>query len=442
MQTFNTNVYDLSRSQRSFGGNVIGAWRSYSLNGTFDQSEYFYNSTDSTVSGSTPRINFSRNERPLFRGSPLYFSAGTEYVQLKRQAKRSNFIDDSSLSRIDVSPQIRYPFKRWQFFTVNSSLGWRETFYSRSLVPDAVDPITGGQLIVNRSVNRQFFTMKAEATGPVLNRIWNTPDNGYAERFKHTIEPFFNVQRTTAIDNYEQIVKTDGVDWYVGNTTQYTYGVNNRIYAKRRMGQTTRAMEILNLSLTQTYYTDPRQAQYDRQYTTGLGSKPVSPFSPVALNVRATPSLGFNARLYAEFDSTARELRTMSADGTYSWGPRIQATAGWSQRYYIEGVPGFDVEENLDHYLNASTNVRTADSRFGGAYAINYDLLRSRMMQQRISAFYNAQCCGIAFEYQAFNLQGVGAYGVPKDRRFFLSFTLAGLGNFSPLNGAMGNVPR
>jgi hypothetical protein len=64
------------------------------------------------------------------------------------------------------------------------------------------------------------------------------------------------------------------------------------------------------------------------------------------------------------------------------------------------------------------------------------------MMQQRISAFYNAQCCGIAFEYQAFNLQGVGAYGVPKDRRFFLSFTLAGLGNFSPLNGAMGNVPR
>ena len=132
---------------------------------------------------------------------------------------------------------------------------------------------------------------------------------------------------------------------YVGDTTQYTYGVNNRIYAKRRMGQTSRAMEIMNISLTQTYYTDPRQAQCDRQYTTGLGNKPTSPFSPVAVNVRATPSLGFNARLYAEFDSTERELRTMSADGTYSLGPRIQATAGWSKRFFIEDVPGFDVEQ-------------------------------------------------------------------------------------------------
>jgi hypothetical protein len=31
---------------------------------------------------------------------------------------------------------------------------------------------------------------------------------------------------------------------------------------------------------------------------------------------------------------------------------------------------------------------------------------------------------------------------VPSDHRFFLSFTLAGLGNFSPFNGAMSGVPR
>jgi len=32
--------------------------------------------------------------------------------------------------------------------------------------------------------------------------------------------------------------------------------------------------------------------------------------------------------------------------------------------------------------------------------------------------------------------------GIPADHRFFLSFTLAGLGNFSPFNGAMSGVPR
>jgi hypothetical protein len=68
-------------------------------------------------------------------------------------------------------------------------------------------------------------------------------------------------------------------------------------------------------------------------------------------------------------------------------------------------------------------------------------MLRGSLLQQRMSAFYNAQCCGIAFEYQTFNFSG-RAFALPSDRRFFLSFTLAGLGNFSPFSGAMSGVPR
>ena len=85
--------------------------------------------------------------------------------------------------------------------------------------------------------------------------------------------------------------------------------------------------------------------------------------------------------------------------------------------------------------------MHTADNRFGGVYSFNYDVLRSTMLQSRMSAFYNAQCCGIAFEYQRYNFPA-GAFVMPSDHRFFLSFTLAGLGNFSPFNGAMSGVPR
>ncbi|MGE3179458.1 MAG: LPS-assembly protein LptD, partial [Vicinamibacterales bacterium] len=46
-QTFNTNVYDASRSSRYYGGNVTGAWSGFSLNGTFDRSEFFVNPTSS-----------------------------------------------------------------------------------------------------------------------------------------------------------------------------------------------------------------------------------------------------------------------------------------------------------------------------------------------------------------------------------------------------------
>jgi hypothetical protein len=64
------------------------------------------------------------------------------------------------------------------------------------------------------------------------------------------------------------------------------------------------------------------------------------------------------------------------------------------------------------------------------------------MTQQQITGYYNAQCCGLAFQYQVWNY-GFGSFSpIPADHRFFLSFTLAGLGNFSPFNGALSGVPR
>ena len=77
----------------------------------------------------------------------------------------------------------------------------------------------------------------------------------------------------------------------------------------------------------------------------------------------------------------------------------------------------------------------------GGVYTFNYDVLRSTMLNQRVTGFYNAQCCGIAIEYMTYNFAGTSV-PVPADHRFFISFTLAGLGNFSPLNGALSGVPR
>jgi hypothetical protein len=59
-----------------------------------------------------------------------------------------------------------------------------------------------------------------------------------------------------------------------------------------------------------------------------------------------------------------------------------------------------------------------------------------------VSIFYNAQCCGIAMEYQTYNYGANSSSPIPADHRFFMSFTLAGLGNFSPFNGALSGVPH
>jgi hypothetical protein len=61
------------------------------------------------------------------------------------------------------------------------------------------------------------------------------------------------------------------------------------------------------------------------------------------------------------------------------------------------------------------------------------------MIQQRSTGFYNAQCCGIAVEFQRFNYGNSGYYYViPNDRRFTISFTLAGIGTFASPMGMFG----
>ena len=438
-QTFNTNVYDAARNQRSYGGNVVGTFSSFSLNGTFDRTEWFNTTTSSGVVGSSPRISLTRSERPLFQGSSIYFGASSEYAHLDRLTKDGDVVvDDRSLGRFDVLPQIRYPFKRWPFLTINSTASWRETFYTRSL-----DPTDKTQSrILDETVNRQYVTLLAQFVGPVFTRVWNTPDNGYAEKFKHSIEPYLNLQRTSSINNYDRIVKIDGTDQVLGSTTSYSYGLNNRFYAKRKVGQRSQAQEILALEVSQTYYTDARASQVDPTYSTSTTVTTPSKFSPIAVNLRATPTQTVNANVRAEVDSRYHALRQISASGTLNWRQQVQTSLGWSHRFYIAGLPGFNDPKVLDHYLNVSTNVQTRDRRYGAIYSFNYDILRSAMLQERISGFYNAQCCGIAFEYQTYNFAGLPQYIVPSDHRFFLSFTLAGLGNFSPFSGGLGGVPR
>jgi LPS-assembly protein len=439
MQTFNTNYFDAYRNQRSYGGNVVGAWGMYSLNGTMDRIEYFSSSTFSSVSGSWPRVSLSRNERPL-AGTPLYFSMSGEYAGLLRETKDTeNALNNANqdVTRLDFTPQVRFPFKKWQWFTINSSLGWRETYYTRSL-----DPLNNFT-VVDSNLNRQFFTAQAQLSGPVFTKVWDTPDNGYAEKFKHSIEPFLNLQRTSTIDNSNQIIKNDSIDTIVGGTTQYSYGVTNRFYAKRREGQRSLAREIVDVMLTQTYYTQAQASQYDPQYSTSFTGAPPSNFSPILLSVRAMPTNEVNVALRAEVDSRYLALRQISAGGGYSWTGRVQLNASWSKKAFIAQLPGYNDPNYLDQSINLSSNVHTKDNRLGGTYSFSFDALHSTMLQQRVSAFYNAQCCGVAAEYQTFNFGGVSAVpGISQDHRFFLSFTLAGLGNFSPFNGVMSGIPR
>ena len=426
-QTYHTQVFEASRRARTFGGNLTGTWGASTLSGTIDWNETLFGDTESTLHGGAPRVSFSQGTRPV-GGLPVYFSLGSEYAGVLRQTRSGDRTDDAGLTRLDLNPVVSVPFTSWQFLTIDSSVGWRGTYWTERL-----DEQTGER--IEDGISRRYFDLQTRITGPVFVRLWDTPGNRYAERFKHIIEPWVTLQRVTAVDNFDQIVQLESADSIVGSTTRIAYGLNNRFYAKNNEG----AREIVNVAITQSYYTDARAAQFDQQFRTSFNRTAPSHYSPVALMVRATPANEINGTLRAEYDTQFRALRTIGAEGTVALGGWLQATGGWSQRHFIEELQGFNDPSRLDHYLNGSTTLRSPGNVIGGHYSFNYDLLRNGFLQQRILGYYNAQCCGVAVEFQTFDFERLGQRALlPRDRRFNISFTLAGIGTFSNFFGALG----
>ena len=447
-QTYHTNVFDASNARRSLSGNVSGPVGDFELSATYDYGETFFG-TDRALNGASPRIGFGRGKTELF-GSPLYLSFDAEYARLLRRSHRQRngvlYEQDAGLGRFDLYPVLQFPFSRWPFLKIDATAAWRATWWDESIV-------AGEQMAVG--VGRQFFELSTRATGPSFIRIWDTPNSGYSERMKHLIEPWVSVSRVSAIDNFDRIVRIEGVDWIVGNVVEYEYGLDTRLYARVFEGEAESvAREIVSASVTQSYYTDPRAAQYDRTFRTSFSGAPPSNFSPLSLIVRTEPTQSVGGTLRIEFDPDFGRpdylplprwgsMRTISADGSYEVGGWLATSGGWSQRRFIDGLPGFDNPARLDNYINSSTSFRTPDNRFGGLYDFNYDIRRGRFLAQMLRLYYNAQCCGLRVDYQVFNFEGLGTRAlIEQDRRLTLSFTLAGLGTFANNFGGVGGGYR
>jgi LPS-assembly protein len=437
-QRYNTNIYDTSRSQRSVSGGVSGQFLGLGVNGSYDWSEYFSGTTNSAVTGSTPRLQVSKGERPLF-GSLIYFSANGEYVRLVRQYKAGDSVTDNGLTRLDFAPVLRVPFTKLRWVTINSSVTWRDTYWTRSL------DTSGSGAVVDQPVSRRFFDLQSRITGPMFNRVWNTPNSGYAEKWKHVIEPSVTVQRITAIDNANEIVKLDGADYTVGRTTRVNYALSNRLLVKRKGGDpgappgAGSSREIVSLNISQTYYTDASASQYDYNYTTSFSGRKPSNFSPISATLTVSPTDRINGNLHTEYDRDAHLLQSLSANALVSVSEWLNLNAGFSQRKTKSTlVP----PPPADNTLNASTTLKSPGNRVGGGYTFNYDIGRSTLLNSRVIAYYNAQCCGLSFEYQSYNFPSSANVGIPKDARFSFSITLAGLGSFSPFFGALSGTPR
>ena len=373
--------------------------------------------------GSTPDITAILAPQQLF-GAPIYASMNSDYAYLPYRTVNNGVVTvDNSLHRFDISPTARIPLSKLTFLTVNTSVAYRTTYYSRS-----TDPVT--KLEVDSPLLRNYTDLRTEIVGPTFTKIWDTPDSSYAERMKHVIEPAFTIDYTTPIANYKETpVLTDASDFIVGGTTRLTYGLTNRLMyrGKDKDGVRGQTREFVTIGVQQTYYSNPVSSQYDTSYASSTpNGKPVD-LSPVALNVRVSPSAHLDANTKLEYSTRRGYGLAVRDDGRHGLrrdelGPRSTSAAG----HYTE----WD-RPPPNTYLSGSTSLKSPGQHYTGTYALSWDITHSTIITQNILATYMAQCCGLQVEFQKFNYVGIPGTPVPSDRRINMSFVLAGLGTFS-----------
>ena len=437
---YDTDIGRATRRTRNFGGSVSGTAKGIRVTGTYDRNEYFAENSTSSLRGASPRINIARPDR-LIPGLPVYASVAAEYVRIEQKQYNSErtLEKNDGLDRVDIVPAIRFPFNKLAFLTFNTTAQFRNTFWTDSRLVNVVNGSERAtQIRLDAPISRRFVELTADVNGPTFVRIWDAPKSSYAQRFRHSIEPFAQVMYRTAIDNYYAIPKLESADSIIGSATSYAYGLNTRFYSKRTSdGPRAIPREVISASIKQTYNTNALSILSDTDQRS-RNIEPTSHFTPVQLLVRTSPFGGVTGTFRTDYDGRYSRFRSLSADAGWE-DEMVSLIASWSNLRFRPGNLGQNTARQT-HYFNSYTSLRFQDNRYGVTHSLNWDVKYQSLTQHRIAGYYNAQCCGFSAEYQFIDLSQFNNAAVQQDSRFHFSVTLGGIGNVSNIFGGLGGA--
>jgi LPS-assembly protein len=429
-QVTQQSLYAATNSTRSAAAYLRGGYGRVLVDAQAGFTDIFYNVSQGSRIGNAPRVGVTLSQAPIGH-SKIYVGATSEFSAMIRQGTIGDPLTSRNLTRVDFNPTIRAPIGSLPFLSLTTSAGYRFTSWSQQLNASGVQ--------VPGALHRSLLDLRADVTGPTFAKIYDTPGSRYATRWKHVVQPTFSIAKTTAFDSFSLVPKNDSLDTLVGGTTNMSYGLSNRLLAKRpTAGGVAVAQEVASIQVQQTYYTSAAAKQYDTSYQSNLFFSDVSKFSPVSVSATVQPTSAANIGMRMEYDMRFRAVRSVSlASGVNA--PLFNATAGWSKQDTLsKSATGATVKTAAYQAINTSASLRTFDHRFSGTWSWSYDVTRKTQLQQKFTMAYLSQCCGVAMEYQVFNLGGLLLNGLTQDKRFNLSFSLAGIGTFTNLLGSFG----
>lgn len=419
-------------------------WGAWSFNSFFGEQSSFIGD-DIVKVRRLPSLEFNRRSSRLIDSIPVYLSFDAAIEGVRRNEARGDSLSlrtPSVVQRFDLAPRLTFPFRSIAGVTITPSIAIRSTFYS-----DRLDLVR--QRVVGDNLLRNYIDLTADIRPPALARVFRHRDG--TPWFKHIIEPFIEYRRIAGIDRFDQTLRVDERD-IVASTNQVSYGLSNSFLVKRQQveGAPPQPHELLNLTISQSYYFDPTfggalREGFRNQFFPintlsgfsfgGLGRHS----SPLNLRARLRPTGDLYADARVNYDTTFHSLRDVIVGGglirrLFS----ISQTWYFTRRIPIDRIRPFEAFRFDPSSLPGNQTDLSAflGNPSKGPYAgvnISYDLRSRRfnnlprdpkLLNFTTSVGWAWDCCSLNIQNVTFNV------GLRNENRILFAFTFKGIGTF------------
>jgi LPS-assembly protein len=437
-----------------------------------------------------PTLQFEGLDQSL-GDSPLMWGADVTGSGLSRT--EPGFETSRIVPRFDFYPHLALPvhFGGW---TLRPVVAVRDTFYGKSQNPGPIGMVPTER---DATLNRKDFEASVDLRPPALMRDFSAPwlVHLLGAEVRHTIEPEVQYLYVVGIDNFNSVLKFDGVD-VASNTNELDYFLTQRLFLRHVQPHPCNGDEALGPDevcggesvdwltwrVGQKYFFNPN---FGNAITTGTRNVLdttldlsgvaflTAPryYSPVISRLQFHTSAATDVEWDLDYDTKAGKLDSSNVFASYRHGD-YSFNMGFAHLDTLTGAPpaggttsstedvtGSDrgsgtVSENRKTAPAATSGTSTTTSttspitvynqlRVTATYgspikrglsagvSTGYDFELHNFQYIGGQTGYNWNCCGLSFEVRKYSLGSVR-----NDTQYLYSFTLAGVGSAGSLKRA------
>ena len=402
-QIVNDNIEDRTRRHTNSFVAVNKVWDNSSLDFLARYQESTNSIKDDTL-GELPKITYKIQQTQIGE-TPFYLGLDTSSSWFVTDLKTDE--DDDfffKTSRVIVNPHLTIPITISPWLSITPSLSASETYYGRGLTTE------DSEFKKLPGFTREAVSFGTNLQGPKINKIYHFKNS--TTKVKHLLEPQFNYSYTPDIDEEDRlkIKKLDGIDSIGTPANSVTYGIEQRLLKKFRIGADKyETKQILRFNVSQSY--DIREATIKKQ-----SGQNRLPFSDLRFDLDSHPldSIIFNAD--ATYDLETDQVKTVNFE------------AG------IKPVDNFWIIMER-RWIRDGTNfiLGTLDLSFHpgwrAQYSTRFDELTSTFRENNFSLLYDNPCKCWGFSFDIIDRQSRDPNSKRQDQTQFLwTIKLRGLG--------------